>query len=171
MNRIVGIAAVVALGLFIAQVALAAGATATATIRWEVQPFAVLSLAGKTGRNSVIATTPIPLPGPADYQRGFVEMPEAVRLTVLSNTQWTVFVQALDPNLGTSTDGRFTWPLEALSVGVDGRFVSVSWGPQALIRGGRGAHTVSVDYRITLPDGPLPPGDYRVTLLYTVTTD
>jgi len=118
-----------------------------------------------------VATTPIPDPSPADYQRGFIVIRDALRLTVFSNTSWTVYVQALSPNLGTSFDGGFTWPIEALSAGVNGNFVSVSLRPQALARGGHGVHSLPVDYRISIPQQPLPPGNYQVTLLYTVTTD
>ncbi|HAF70790.1 TPA: hypothetical protein DCL37_05520 [Candidatus Acetothermia bacterium] len=158
-------------GLLAGQALLAAQTSATVTVRWTILPFAVISLAGQSGQGSVVATTSIPDPSPADYQRGFIVIQDAVRLTVLSNTSWTVYAQALGPDLGRSFDGGFTWPLEALEAGVNGRFIRLSQTPQPLTRGGRGTHTLPVDYRVTIPTQPLPPGDYQVTLLYTVIAD
>ena len=170
MRKLIAIAALI-FGLWAGQAALAAQASATVHVRWTILPFAAISLTGQPGQESVVATTPIPDPSPADYQRGFIVIQDALKLTVFSNTSWTVYVQALSPNLGTSYDGEFTWPIEALSAGVNGNFVSVSLHPQALARGGRGVHSLPVDYRISIPQQPLPPGNYQVTLLYTVTTD
>jgi len=161
----------VALALTISVTAAASQSSATTRVSWTVLPFATLGLhGGGTAGDEVTATTPLPTPGAADLARGYVEVPGAVGLTVRSNTAWTVLVEALSPNLGTSDDGTFTWSLDALQVGIGGRTVDVTTYPQVLATGHGGQHELTVDYRAELPEDGLPDGDYEAVLLYTITT-
>ena len=151
---------------------LAAQASAVVRITWTVLPFAVISLdGGEDYSESISVVTEIPEPTLLDLARGYIEIPEAVTLQVMSNTHWTVLVQALSPTLGTSYDGTFTWPVEDLAVGVAGDYVTVSMTPQSIAEGKNGKYTLAVDYRVNVPANGVPEGDYKAVLLYTVTTD
>ncbi|MGC9529941.1 MAG: hypothetical protein ACP5G2_04895 [Candidatus Bipolaricaulaceae bacterium] len=170
MKRAVSIA--VALILMAGGAAAAQQASATASVSWQVLPFALISLRGQGAGDSVQATTAIPTPSDADLARGQLTIPRAATLHVVSNANWTVLVQALDRKLGTSHAGDFTWPLRGnLRVDAGWERVMVSARPQALASGGRGEHVLAVDYILSLPHAGLPAGDYQVTLLYTVTVD
>ena len=149
---------------------LAAQATAVVKITWRVLPFAVISLGNDYGQ-SVVAVTEIPSPTEADLARGYVEIPEAVTLWVMSNTHWTVFVQALSPTLGTSYDGSFEWSIEDLEIGIGGHFLRASTSSQELASGRNGKFELKVDYRAHVPETGVPEGDYQAVILYTVTTD
>jgi|Deesub1362B_J571_1020462.scaffolds.fasta_scaffold04795_4 hypothetical protein len=152
---------------------LAMGAQDSVVVRisWRVLPFALLSLDGQEWGESAVAATPLPAPTPTDFQRGYLSLPQAVTLRVISNTRWTVFVQALSPSLGTSYDGTFNWEISALEVGIGGDFLPLSLVPQPLVSGANGSHVLPVDYRVRLPEKALPPGDYQAVVLYTITTD
>lgn len=167
MKKIVLIAA---LALLFSVSLVAAQATAVVKITWRILPFAVISLGGDYGQ-SVVAVTEVPTPTAADLARGYVEIPDAVTLRVMSNTHWTVFVQALSPTLGTSYDGRFEWPIDSLEIGLEGRFIQASTQPQELVSGHNGEFTLTVDYRVRVPETGVPDGDYQAVILYTVTTD
>ncbi len=158
------LAAVVPLSAFAIQ------AKVTVKVSWTVLPIAILSIDGVGHGESLAVVTDIPAPTAADLARGYIEIPHAVRLNVYANTGWTVLVQALAPTLGASTSGDFLWPCEDLEVGVGGEFLPLSTRPQPLISGERGVHSFQVDYRVHLPP-ELPEGDWRATVLYTITTD
>ncbi|HIP99153.1 TPA: hypothetical protein EYH33_01215 [Candidatus Bipolaricaulota bacterium] len=170
MKRMILIAAALLIGLSASL--LGAQATAVVRVSWTVLPFAIISLegSGEYG-DSVVVVTEIPEPTAFDLARGYIELPGAVTLRVMSNTHWTVLVQALSPTLGTSYDGTFTWPVEHLAVGVGGDYVPVSLSPQPIAAGKNGQYLLAVDYRVNVPATGVPAGDYRAVLLYTVTTD
>lgn len=168
MKKMFGIAASV---ILLSASLFAAQATAVVKITWTVLPFAVISLDGVDYGESAVAVTTIPEPTAADLARGYVEIPEAVTLRVMSNTHWTVLVQALSPTLGTSYDGSFVWSIEALEMGVDGEFIQASTSPQPLVSGANGKFEIPVDYRVHVPADGVPEGDYEAVILYTVTTD
>mgnify|MGYP000105987920 CR=1 FL=1 len=159
--------------ILVAAPLLAMGAQDSVVVRvsWQVLPFALLSIDGQQWGESAVAITPLPEPTPTDYARGYLLIPQAVTLRILSNTHWTVLVQTLSPSLGSSYDGNFSWEINALEVGIGGVFLPLSPEPQPLISGANGRHDLAVDYRVRLPEGGLPPGEYQAVVVYTITTD
>ncbi len=164
------IAMTIAVALITSTVASAAQASVSTTVSWTILPFAVMSLNGGPSSDEIRVNTPLPTPSATDEARGYLEVPDAVRLTVMSNTRWTVLVQSLSDDLGTSDDGTFTWAVDALQVGVNGQFAATGTQPRTIASGGRGEHDLAVAYRAHLPAEGLPDGQYNAILLYTIIT-
>ena len=151
---------------------LGAGDSATTTVSWTVLPFAALSIAGEEGRGDVVVTTfALPQPSPADLKRGYLEMEGALTLIAVSNTGWQLIVRTDDPNLGQSYDGTYIKPLNDFQLRArGGEYRSLSERDQVLTAGSHGRYKLGIDYRILFHQR-YRPGNYQITLIYTIVTD
>ncbi len=159
------------LSLFLSAQALGTGDSARTTISWTVLPFARLSLEGQTDQ-AVTTTFVLPQPSEADLERGYREIPRALTLIAASNVHWRLAVRAAEPDLGRSYDGRYTKPLSDFQLRVGSEsYRPVSNSDQVIAHGPSGRQKVEVDYLILFDREHHRPGDYHVTLTYTITTD
>jgi len=150
---------------------LGASDSATTTINWTVHPFATLSFASGSGGEAVSTTFALPRPSPADLERGYLELERALTLIAVSNTDWRLTVRSEAPDLGQSYDGSYHKPLSDFQLrAAGGEYHSISNRDQTLAEGTHGRYELEIDYRI-LFHPEYRPGDYRVTLIYTITTD
>ncbi|MGQ9477429.1 MAG: hypothetical protein ACUVRH_02945 [Candidatus Bipolaricaulia bacterium] len=159
------------LSLFLSTQALGTGDSARTTISWTVLPFARLSLEGETGQ-AVTTTFALPQPSEADLERGYREIPRALTLIAASNVHWRLAVRAAEPDLGRSYDGSYTKPLSDFQLRVGSEpYLPISNADQVIAHGPSGRKKVEVDYLILFDRERHRPGDYHVTLTYTITTD
>jgi len=151
---------------------LGASDSATVTVGWRVLPFATLSIAGEQGGGAAVVTTfALPQPSAADLNRGYMEFERALTLIAISNTNWQLTVRSDDPDLGRSYDGSYVKPLGDFQLRTaGGEYRNLSNKEQVLTTGGHGRYELGIDYRI-LFHPEYRPGDYRVTLIYTITTE
>lgn len=140
-------------------------------VAFRVNPFQTLSLgSGPAGRTLSAAVT-VPRPTAQDLSRGYVELPGALKLQVRSNVPWTVKVRTDDPDMGTSFDGTFTKPISDLQVRVaGGPYLTLSRQDQVLAEGPWGTFAFEVDYRVLFDPQTHRDGDYRVNVIYTLST-
>ena len=159
------------------------------SVGWSVLPFATLSLSPDGNpSSSVSAGFHLPEPTAEDLERGYLEVPDALTFIARSNTDWQLFVHADESELGRSYDGLYVKPLSDLQLRArarvriqegpepeakarTGSYLPLSNEPQLLIRGGRGEWEIELDYRILLHRERYRPGDYQVTLVYTITPE
>jgi len=158
--------------IIFSSLAFSASDSATTTVSWSVLPFATLSIAGEEGSgDAVVSTFALPQPSAADLNRGYIEVERALTLIAVSNTNWRLTVRSDDPDLGRSYDGSYVKPLGDFQLRTaGGEYRSISNGEQVLMTGRHGRYELGIDYRIRFHSG-YRPGDYRVTLIYTITTD
>ncbi len=145
-------------------------ATATVTVTWRVLPFQSLTIAGKgDSGTSVVSHFDLKAPTAADIAAGYIEEDGAITLVAASNIPWTVKVHALEGNLGESYDGTYVKPLSDFLVRAnDGKFFPIAQFDQTLASGERGSYKLTIDYKVLLDSG-YKPGDYGLTLVYTIT--
>ncbi len=152
---------------------LAAGksATTTVTVSWRILPFQSLTIAGhgKVG-TSVVSHFNLRQPTQADLAAGYIEDDGALTLVAVSNIPWAVKVHAVEPNMGTSNDGTYVKPLSDLMLRANGdKFSPISQFDQTVASGERGAYKLTIDYKVKLDSASYRPGDYGLTLVYTIT--
>jgi hypothetical protein len=151
--------------------ALGAGDSEITTINWTVLPFATLSIAGEGEGEAISTTVALPQPTAADLERGYVELERALTLIAVSNTNWRLTVRSPNSNLGRSYDGAYVKPLSDFQLRArGGEYCSITNEDRLLTSGTQGRYELEIDYRILFHPG-YRPGDYRVTLIYTITTD
>ena len=159
--------------LTIAPCALADGASASAVVRisWTILPFQSLTIAGQgENRTSVSDHYVLHQPQEADFARGAVEERKALVLNATSNIPWTVKVYAVESDMGTSHDGSSRKPLSDFSLRVNGgSYFTISNFPQTIASGDRGHYLLSIDYKVKVDKDTYKPGDYGLTLVYTIT--
>lgn len=174
MNRWIGLVFLVSAVLLVLPATLGLAdsvARASANVTWHVVPLQSLTIAGQD-QDGVSVTDRVTLPEPnaADLARGYMEQTSALVLEATSNIPWTVNVQALEPSMGTSTDGSYRKPLSDFLLRADGGpYVTLSPFAQTLASGEPGSQHLSIDYRVAVSPQTDLPGDYAVTLLYTIT--
>ncbi len=146
-------------------------------LRWRAESTQTLYVLGPDGRAegggaSVSSPFVIPNPTPEDLERGYVERLGAVTLLARSNVPWLIAVRAEDADMGTSFDGSVTKPITDFQVRASGqgRYLTVQRYDQALTAGPPGEHRVPVDYRVLFDRERHRPGNYRITLVYTIST-
>jgi hypothetical protein len=144
----------------------AAGASATVRITWEILPFAVFLGEDSIYSTSIAVSTLIRFEGQTVES---ITIPGATTLRIVSNTNWTVHVQLVQPDPGEGSEANATWPTGYVYVRTDDGYVPVSTSPQVLCEGRNGIHVLGVDYRLDLPPESLSPGDYWITLVFLVT--
>jgi hypothetical protein len=145
--------------------------SARTTISWTALPFARLSLEGESGQ-AIVTAFALPQPSEADLERGYREIPKALTLIAASNVHWRLAVRAAEADLGRSYDGTYTKPLSDFQVRAgDEPYRPISTTDQVIAHGPSGRHKVEVDYLILFDRERHRPGDYHVTLTYTITTD
>ena len=146
-------------------------ATATVTVTWTVLPFQSLSIAGEEGsKTSVVSHFDLRAPTPADLAAGYIEEDGALVLVAASNIPWTVKVHAVESNMGASYDGTYVKPLsDFLLRANEGAFFPITQFDQTLASGTRGEYKLTIDYKVKLNSDSYRPGDYGLTLVYTIT--
>jgi len=176
------------LGLLI-MLAQGASSSEKTAVSWSVQPFAVLSIKGSASdesESSISLPFHLPQPTAEDLERGYIEVPSALTLLARSNTSWQLFVHAKERELGRSYDGLYVKPISDFQLrarlrlqGQEGSepgdhlylYLTISNEDQLLIQGERGEWEIKLDYRILLHRERYRPGDYRITLIYTITPE
>lgn len=163
--------------LLVSSPSLWGDSSATVQVSWRVESTQTLYVLGPDGRakgggTSVSSTFVIPNPTPEDLERGYVERQGAVTLVARSNTPWVISVRTEDLDMGTSFDGTVTKPITDFQVRANGqgRYLTVQRYDQALAEGPPGEHRVAVDYRVLFDRERHRDGDYRITLVYTIST-
>jgi len=145
-------------------------ATARVEIGWKVSPYQSLTIAGITSAGTA-GRFELRQPTEADLSMGYIEVPGAVTLVAESNIAWSVKVHAVESTMGHSADGTSIKPLSDLLLrGNGGRYVPISTMDQTLASGGFGVTSLIVDYKILTNRESYRPGDYALTLVYTITT-
>jgi len=151
--------------------------SAAVVVGWRVESTQTLYVLGPDGRaegggTSVASAFVIPNPTPEDLERGYVERLRAVTLLARSNTPWVISVRTEDADMGTSFDGTVTKPISDFQVRAHGRgpYLTVQRYDQALAEGPPGEHRVAVDYRVLFDRERHREGNYRITLVYTIST-
>ncbi len=160
------------LGILFSFSAVAAdSATATVTVSWTILPFQSLTIAGEgESGTSVVSHFDLRTPTPADIAAGYVEEDGAITLIAASNIPWTVKVHAVEGNMGESYDGTYVKPLSDFLVRAnDGEFFPITQFDQTLASGNRGEYKLTIDYKVLLDSDSYKPGDYGLTLVYTIT--
>ncbi|MDP2911763.1 MAG: hypothetical protein Q8N76_05480 [Candidatus Omnitrophota bacterium] len=112
----------------------------------------------------------------SDYQNGFQEKIQANLLHINSNDDdWKVMVRTDDSSMGVI--GSYTKPVSDLQWRAQGTYAtqttytSVSNYDIEVARGPRGSvKNLFIDYKVLLSWAKDVPGDYYITLLYTLTT-
>ena len=93
-------------------------------------------------------------------------------LVARSNVNWRIIVHTPDPDMGRSYDGSYVKPLSDFQLRASGSaFFSISNVDQVLAGGAHGKYEVPVDYRVLLHPERYKPGDYHLTLIYTITCE
>ena len=151
--------------------AFAASRSVTVTVSWRILPFQSLTIAGKGGAGtSVVSHFDLRQPTAADLAAGYIEDDDALTLVAASNIPWTVQVHAIEPNMGKSNDGTYVKPLSDFLLRVNGgRFFSIAQFDQPVASGERGVYKLTLDYRVKLDPTSYRPGNYGLTLVYTIT--
>jgi len=156
--------------LFSIPVFAGSSASATVTVSWKVLPFQSLTILGGEGNGtSVTSHFELGTPTPAEIAAGFIEEDGALTLVAASNIPWTVKVHAVEANMGESYDGTYVKPLSDFLIRANGgEFTPISQLDQTLASGTRGSYQLTIDYKVLL-DPEFKPGDYGITLVYTIT--
>ncbi len=159
--------------LTVASLPLMADDSATVKVGWTVESTQTLRIAGSDGPGDrqVASTFVMPAPSEADLARGHMDRPDALRLEARSNTDWVVTARSERATMGTSHDGAYTKPIRDLQVRADGgSYMPLSRERTIIARGTAGDETVGVDYRVNVDPAEYRPGDYRATVIYTIST-
>lgn len=146
--------------------------SASATVSFRIAPSLSLSVWGEnTAGNNLISVYTIPRPTPQQRQAGFIESLKALQLLARSNVPWVLRVRAQEPDMGLSDDGLYRKPVGDLQVRATtrGLYVPVTLHDQAIASGVPGEYLLPVDYRVRLGTEHRD-GNYRVTLIYTLTS-
>jgi len=137
-----------------------------------ILPFQVLSAdhvdsGGQKGGSVVVMQEPTP----QDLNRGFIEQLNAVELKIVSNIAWVLLVSTDNNNLGTSDDGTYIKPIDdfQLRAGV-GPYISLSQKSQKLMEGSPGVLIPSIDYKLLTDSDTFHPGNYKVEVIYMITS-
>ena len=151
--------------------AFAVSRSVTVTVSWRILPFQSLTIAGEGGTGtSVVSHFNLRQPTAADLAAGYIEDDDALTLVAASNIPWTVQVHAIEPNMGRSNDGTYVKPLSDFLVRANnGRFFPIAQFDQPIASGGRGVYKLTLDYRVKLDPTSYRPGNYGLTLVYTIT--
>ena len=169
-----------ALGLVLAALLLMyspisqADGSVSGQVGFTILPTQMLTVLGRdnTGGQSVTSVFKIPGPSAADLAQGFIERERETVLVVQSNIPWRVSVRTPDADMGRSTDGRYLKPISDLQVRAQGRsYLTVSHEAQVIARGSYGRYELGVGYRVKFNDTNYRPGDYHITLIYTISGD
>lgn len=173
MKRCVPVFLLIGIVFIFAIPALAVGksASTTVTVSWRILPFQSLTIAGdgKVG-TSVVSHFNLRQPTRADLAAGYIEDDGALTLIAASNIPWAVKVHAVEPNMGTSNDRTYVKPLSDLMLRANrGEFLPISQFDQTVASGVRGAYKLTIDYKVKLNSASYRPGNYGVTLVYTIT--
>lgn len=141
-------------------------------VSWTILPFQSLTLAGTNSwGEEVTARIDFPQPTVGDLSLGFIKIRGALSLVARSNIPWVVKVRAMESDLGTSYDGAFTKPLHNFLLRANnGQYFTLTNYNQIIIEGQPGVHPIEIDYKILFDRVNHRDGDYRVTLVYTITT-
>ena len=157
--------------LLFALISFGAGDSGTTTATWTVLSYATLSIAGGGGTvGSVIGSLSLPQPTAADLERGYLELGDALTLVAQSNVNWRLSIRTDDPDMGKSYDGTYTKPISDFQLGADGAYLTIAHEDQPLAEGGPGEHELKIDYRILFRQ-EYRPGNYHITLIYTIATE
>lgn len=157
--------------LLVSSPPLQGDSSAPVQVGWRVESTQTLYVLGPDGRaegggTGVSSTFVIPNPTPEDLERGYVERQGAVTLVARSNTPWVLSVRT------EGFDGTVTKPITDFQVRANGqgRYLTVQRYDQTLAEGPPGEHRVAVDYRVLFDRERHRDGDYRITLVYTLST-
>ena len=148
--------------------------SATGRVGFNVLPTQTLAVFGQggSGGQSVTSTFFIPTPTAADLARGFIERPEESTLVATSNIPWAITVRTPDADMGRSDDGSYVRPISDLQVRAEGRpYLTMSGEDQVIAHGEPGRYEVGVDYLIRFDGNNYHAGDYRITLIYTISDE
>jgi len=154
--------------LWIGGIVLVAAASAYAVqqsvtihVRWKVLPYQTLRLVDEAG-NDTSAGYAIPEPSALDRSRGYVEDENAVRLHVVSNTDWKIQVWIESGDV----------PGDAVLIRRHGgTYAPVTESPMVLASGAHGTYDVGVDYRIPVGDDADGSGREALDIVYTIMSD
>lgn len=150
-------------------------ATARADLAWKVLPFQSLTLFG--GGSSGTSTTSrftLREPTESDLLLGYIEERGAMTLVASSNVawSWSVKVRAVETNMGQSRDGTTVKPLSDFLLRANGgTYFSISAFDRTLASGAFGVQSLVVDYKVLTDRQSYKPGEYGLTLVYTITTE
>jgi hypothetical protein len=171
MNKSLTTISVIALFvLTVSTVGLAAEDSATVTVGWTINAQQSLSVSSNNSSSkSVESVFNIPEPDQGDLERGYIKRKNAVELVARSNVAWEVQVKAKDQYLGRSDSGNYRKPTSDLSVRGQGSFEQVSTSPTTIAEGQPGEFKFGVDYKVQY-DEDYEEGDYKASLVYTITT-
>ena len=159
--------------ILIALLAPSAAADTTAAahveIGWQVLPYQSLAVENPSSTSS--GRFRLGQPTPADLSLGYAEADGAVTLVAASNVPWSVKVHAVETDLGRSADGTSVKPLSDFLLRANGgAYLPISTVDQTLASGAFGVTSLVVDCRILTNSTSYRPGDYGLTLVYTITT-
>ncbi len=145
--------------------------SASATVSFRIAPSLSLSVWSETpAGNNLISVYIIPRPTAQERQAGFIERLKALQLLARSNVPWVLRVRAQEPDMGLSDDGLYRKPVGDLQVrATRGLYTPVTLHDQAIASGIPGEYLLPVDYRVRLGTEHRD-GNYRVTLIYTLTS-
>jgi hypothetical protein len=133
----------------------------TIHVRWKVLPYQTLRLVDGAGSDAA-AGYAIPEPSALDLSRGYIEDENAVRLHVVSNTDWKIQVW-IESSSGSQGD---VWIRRH-----GGTYAPVTGSPAVLASGSHGTYDIGVDYRILLADGADAPAQEALDIVYTIMSD
>ena len=143
-------------------------------VGFTILPTQTLSVLGRdnNGGQSATSVFKIPSPSAADLAQGFIERDRETVLVAQSNIPWRVSVRTPDANMGRSADGRYLKLISDMQVRAQGRaYLTVSHEAQVIARGDYGRYELGVDYRVRFSSANYHPGDYHITLIYTISGD
>jgi len=161
------------LTLAVASLPLVAEDSATVQVGWTIESTQTLRILGSDGPGGreVAHTFAVPEPSEADLARGHMVREDALRLEARSNTDWVITARSERATMGASHDGAYTKPIQDLQVRADGgAYAPLSRERTIIARGTAGDETVGVDYRVDFDEAEYRPGDYRATVVYTIST-
>jgi hypothetical protein len=158
--------------LILVVIALVAAAKAEdfsiVNIGWQVVPFQSLSISNASAK-TVSDTFIIPQPTPQDLKRGYIEKENAIVLIAKSNVNWVINVRTPNSDMGVSFDGTYVKPISDFQLRAGGSYLTVSYHDQMLAKGPHGEHEIGVNYKVLFGEDHRD-GNYKITLIYTITT-
>jgi hypothetical protein len=110
-------------------------------------------------------------PAIAAYNLGYSTL-SSIPVLWSSDSNWIIYVQSLDPNLGTSYQGGYTKPLSDLrfKLSSDSTYIPVQYlVDQPVNTGTAGNSSFSTDWKVLLNWTADRPGDYHAQLRFTIT--
>jgi len=157
-----------ALWLWIGGIVLVAAASAYAVqqsvaihVRWKVLPYQTLRLVDGAG-NDTSAGYAIPEPSALDRSRGYIEDENAVRLHVVSNTDWKiqVWIESGDASRDDVLVRRH-----------GETYALITKSPMVLASGAHGTYDIGVDYRVPVGDEAGRSLREALDIVYTIMSD